>query len=104
VTVPHPGYDEIILTAPGDGRLCGSLACTRAGRAADVIVTYGVLADPGFRINDRSALWPECWGVSYPGCADCWKASRQVAVKYRPGLVIRDLSAPATPQPPRERP
>ena len=42
-----PGRDEIILTAPGSGVLRNSLACARAGRAADVVATFGTLNDAG---------------------------------------------------------
>lgn len=95
VTIARPGRDEVILTAPASPRLCNSRACARVGRLAEVIVTYGVLTDPGFRMDDRSALWPESWGRSVPMCAGCWADTRQVAVKYRPGLVIRDHTGPA---------
>ncbi len=40
----------------------------------------------------RGALWRESWGQSYPMCATCWDSSRQVAVKYRPGLVVFDAT------------
>jgi hypothetical protein len=61
VTTAHPGYDQIILTAPDSPRPCNSLACSRAGRLAEVIVTYGTLADPGASPHSASALWPESW-------------------------------------------
>ena len=42
-------------------------------------------------------------GQSVPMCAACWDNSRQVAVKYRPRLSIRDTTcSPATPQPSQE--
>ncbi len=41
----YPGYDEIILTTSDRPRLCHSRACSQVGRLAQVIVTYGVLAD-----------------------------------------------------------
>ena len=103
MSTAHPGYDEIILSAPDGPRPCNSLACSRAGRLAEVIVTYGTLADPGAGPHSRSALWPESWGQSVPMCAGCWDNSRQVAVKYRPRLSIRDTTcSPATPQPSQE--
>jgi hypothetical protein len=100
VTIPDPGYDEIVLTAPDGTALCNSLACVRAGRAAEVIVTYGLLNDPGASLYSRGALWREQWGMSYPLCSACWVQSRQVAVKYRPRLVVIDATvmAPAAPQ------
>jgi hypothetical protein len=103
VTTPSPGYDEVILTTPDSARPCNSLACARAGRAAEVIVTYGVLNDPAASYHARAALWRESWHKPVSMCTDCWDSSRQVAIKYRPGLVVRDLTAPATPRPPTER-
>ena len=101
----HPGHDEIILTTPDAPQPCNSLACARAGRLAEVIVTYGVLNDPGASPHNRAALWPESWGHSVPMCTGCWEQARQVAVKYRPGLVIRGLTGPAAgAQPPMGRP
>jgi hypothetical protein len=97
VNVLEPGYDEIILTAPPSRQLCNSRGCAVHGTLADVIVAYGILTDPGFRMNDRGALWPRSWGCRVPMCRGCWDLTRQVAVEYRPGLVIRDLSMPAAP-------
>jgi hypothetical protein len=99
VTIPEPGYDEIVLTAPDGTVLCNSRACVRAGRAAEVIVTYGTLNDPGASLYSRGALWREQWGMPYPLCSACWEQSRQVAVKYRPRLVVIDhTGASAAPQ------
>ena len=101
----HPGHDEIILTTPDAPQPCNSLACARAGRLAEVIVTYGVLNDPGASYHARGALWRESWHKAVPMCTDCWDSSRQVAIKYRPGVVVRDLTGPAAaPQPPMGRP
>jgi hypothetical protein len=103
VSVPDPGYDEVVLTASASPHPCNSRGCAVAGTLAAVIVTYGVLADPGASPHDRAALWPESWGHAVPMCAGCWEQTRQVAVKYRPGLVIRDCTgAPAAPQPSQE--
>jgi hypothetical protein len=63
-----------------------------AGQRAEVIITYGVLADPGASPHHRDALWPESWGMPVPMCATCWDSNRQVAVKYRPRLTIRDTT------------
>jgi len=49
----RPGHDQIVLTTPDGAVLCNSLACARAGRAAELIVTYGVLNDPGASYHDR---------------------------------------------------
>jgi hypothetical protein len=92
VTIADPGHDEIVLSKPGRPDLCNSRACVRAGRLADVVVSYGVLNDRGATPHDRAALWPESWGHSVPMCAGCWATTRPVAERYRPGLVIRDLA------------
>jgi hypothetical protein len=104
VTIPQPGHDEVVLTAPDNARPCNSRACAQHGKLAEVIVTYGVLNDPGASYHARGALWRESWGVPVPMCTACWDSSRQVAMKYRPGLVIRDSTrSPLTPQPPMGR-
>jgi hypothetical protein len=89
-----PGYDEIILTTPASPQPCNSLACASAGRLAEVIVTYGMLNDPGACLYARQALWRESWGKSVPMCAACWNDTRQVAMKYRPRMTICDLTRP----------
>jgi hypothetical protein len=100
VTAAEPGYDEVILTAADGARLCNSRGCADAGTLAEVIVTFGVLNDPGAGYHDRRALWRESWGMPVPMCGGCWDSSRQVAVKYRPGLVVIDASgAPAAAKP-----
>jgi len=91
----RPGHDQIVLTTPDGAVLCNSLACARAGRAAELIVTYGVLNDPGASYHDRGALWRESWGRSYPLCGACWEYARQVAIRYRPGLTVIDHTGPA---------
>ena len=97
MTASYPGHDEVILTTPGSPRPCNSLGCARAGRLAEVIVTYGVLNDPGAGYHDRGALWRESWHQPIPMCPNCWDSSRQVALKYRPGLVVIDARPAATP-------
>jgi len=87
-----PGYDQVVLTAPDTGRLCNSRGCADAGKLAEVIVTYGVLNDPGASLYARGALWRESWHKPLPMCGACWESSRQVAVKYRPGLVVIDTT------------
>jgi hypothetical protein len=105
VTAAVPGYDEVVLAAPDGARLCNSLACSRAGRLAEVIVTFGVLSDPGASYHARGALWRESRGKAVPMCAACWDSCRQVAIRYRPGLAVIDLTRPpATPRPPMGRP
>jgi hypothetical protein len=81
VSIPSPRRDQVVLTDPGGARLCNSLACTQAGTLAEVIVTYGVLNDPGASLYARGALWRECWSRSYPLYGGCWMQSRQVAIK-----------------------
>jgi hypothetical protein len=88
VTGVTPGRDEIIVTTPDGDSLCNSLGCARAGRTAQVIVTFGTLNDPGARYHDRGAFWREMWGRSFPLCGTCWEQIRQVGAKYRPHLVV----------------
>jgi hypothetical protein len=97
VTAPYPGHDEVILTTPDSPRPCNSLGCARAGRRAEVIVTYGVLNDPAASYHASTALWRESWHQPIPMCPDCWDSSRQVAAKYRPGLVVIDTRAATAP-------
>jgi hypothetical protein len=92
-----PGHDEVILTTADGARLCNSRACAQAGRAAAVIVTYGVLNDPGAGYHSREALWRESWHQPIPMCGACWDSSRQVAARYRPGLVVIDATGMAGP-------
>ena len=96
MTPGWPGHDEVVLTAPDGGRLCNSLACARAGRAAEVVVTYGVLNDPGAIYQACGGLWRESWCKPVPMCCGCWDSSRQVAVKFRPGLVVIDATGTPT--------
>jgi len=95
VTAAVPGRDQIVLAVPEGGTLCHSLGCRRAGRAAQVIATFGILNDPGAGYHGRAALWREQWGCSYPLCGTCWEQTRQVAVRYRPGLVVTGARAAA---------
>jgi hypothetical protein len=98
MTAVAPGRDEIILATPDVATLCNSLGCARAGRAALVLARFGTFNDPGAGYHDRGALWRECWRQTYPLCGTCWEQTRQVAVKYRPGLVVID-TRPATAPP-----
>jgi hypothetical protein len=92
VTPGWPGHDEVVLTAPDGARLCNSRGCADADRLAEVVVTFGVLNDPGAGYHHRGTLWRESWHKPVPMCATCWDSSRQVAVKYRPGLVVIDAT------------
>jgi hypothetical protein len=92
VTIPEPGCDEVVLTAPDSAALCHSRACADAGTVAEVVVTFGVLNDPFASYHSRGALWRESWHKPVPMCGACWDSSRQVAVKYRPGLVVIDAT------------
>jgi hypothetical protein len=90
---PAPGPDEIVLSAPAAEELCSSLEHRRAGRQAQVVATLGPM---GTADEYRAALWLEAWGKSYPMCAPCWEATRQVAQAHRPALVITSTTrAPA---------
>ena len=95
MTATAPGHDEIVLTAPDGTVLCNSLACARAGRAAEVVVTFGTLNDPRASLYARGALWRESWHTPVPMCGACWQSARQVAVRYRPRLAVIDATSPA---------
>jgi len=95
VTAAAPGHDEVLLTAPEGARLCSSRGCADAGTLAEVVVTYGVLNDPGASLYSREALWKEAWHQPYPMCGACWEHSRQVAARYRPRLAVIDATGPA---------
>jgi hypothetical protein len=103
VTPALPGYDEVVLTAPDSAQLCYSLACARAGRAAEVVVTFGTLNDPRASLYARTALWREIWHTPLPMCGGCWDSSHQIAMKYRPGLAVIDATSPAAAEPSRGR-
>ena len=81
---PAPGHDEIIVTAPHGRALCNSRQHARLGVLAEVVVTFGEL---GTRWQP-DAVFPDCWGHSYPMCGECWQAAREVAQARRPALVI----------------
>ena len=87
---PGPGPDEICLSAPGARAFCQDREHRSRGRPAEVVVTFGRLADPGSYRHGPGALWPECWGRSYAMCAQCWERTRRLAAAARPGLAIRD--------------
>jgi hypothetical protein len=82
---PAPGHDQIVATAPAARTVCNSREHARLGVLADVMVTIGQLGDAAW---DNDALWPETWGHTYLMCSECWEATRQVAQRHRPGLVI----------------
>ena len=96
---PEPGPDEITLSAPATGDLCHSLEHLRAGRAAQVRVTFGEL---GTLFTD--GLWPECWHRSYPMCGPCWQATHCAAVRRRPALIVRGAAGPPARTHNRRRP
>lgn len=90
-----PDRDEIVLATSQGRHLCNSRTHRKAGRLAEVIVTFGVLADPGSPAHSRNALWPDTWHKSYPMCTECWQLTEEVAAGRRPGLSIRDTTQPA---------
>jgi hypothetical protein len=92
VIIPESGCDEVVLTAPDSAVLCNSRGCADAGTVAEVVVTFGVLNDPGAGYHHRGALWRESWHRPVPMCGACWDSCRRVAVKYRPGLVVIDAA------------
>ena len=77
--IPRPGCDGIMLTTPDGTALCNSLACARAGRAAEVVVTYGTLNDPGASLYSAK----HC-GVS-PGGSAAGRKRRGCAAATRSG-------------------
>ncbi|HEY5988613.1 MAG TPA: hypothetical protein VIV12_19860, partial [Streptosporangiaceae bacterium] len=66
---PGPGLDEIALAAPASGALCHSLACANRRKLAVAVVTFGQLGGDWW---GKDALWPDCWGRSFPCCGGCW--------------------------------
>ncbi len=56
---------------------------------AEVIITFGELGTAGH----TDALWQASCGTSYPVCAECWDAIRQVAQGRRPALAITGTPA-----------
>lgn len=86
----RPGPDEVNLTRPPDMPLCHTRVCARAGRTADVQVTYGTFGSRD--THDR--LWPEMWGHTYPLCAACWVRNRDMIATARPHLTIRQVGTP----------
>jgi len=92
VTPQFPGHDEITLTVPRQPQLCHSRAHRESGCPAELIVTFGVFADPGAGAFSPGALWPESWGHAYPMCAECWDHTRRTVATYRPALRVSDLT------------
>jgi hypothetical protein len=81
---PAAEPDQIIVTTPDGRQVCHSLGHARLGVLAEVVVTFGQLGtrwQPG-------AVFQDCWGKSYPMCAECWQACREVAQARRPALTI----------------
>jgi hypothetical protein len=91
-----PGRDEIVLASPQGQPPCQDREHRTSGRLAEVIVTFGQLADPGSYPYSPDALWPECWGRSFAMCGQCWKRTRQVARAARESVLIRDTTGPAS--------
>jgi hypothetical protein len=87
---PAPGHDEIIVTAPPARTVCHGREHARLGVLAEVVVTFGELGTAAW---GKDALWPGCWGRSYPMCPECWQTTRQVAQARRPALVITGTTA-----------
>ena len=87
-----PGHDQIMVAAAGERTVCHARDHARLGVLAEVVVTFGKL---GTR-RQPDAVFPDCWGRSYPMCAECWQAARAVAQARRPALVVTSTSpAPA---------
>ena len=88
---PAPGHDQIIVTAPDGRQVCHSRGHARLGVLAEVVVTIGELGT----CWQPDAVFQDCWGRSYPMCAECWQATRDVAQARRPALVITGTATPA---------
>jgi hypothetical protein len=88
---PIDDRDQITLTPPREHHLCHSSEHREADRPAEVIVTFGTLADPGSDAFSADALWPDCWGVAYPMCQPCWELTHTVALARRPALTVREI-------------
>ncbi len=88
---PAPGHDEIIVAAPDGRQVCHSRGHARLGVLAEVVVSFG---DLGTRWQP-GAVFPDCWGHSYPMCGECWQAAREVAQARRPALIITGTTTPA---------
>jgi hypothetical protein len=89
VSTLQAGPDEVILTrlaAPAP--LCNSRACASAGRAADLLVTYGSFGS----YLTRTQVWPELWGHTYPNCTPCWEQARAVLARARPALTVHQAA------------
>jgi hypothetical protein len=80
-----PGPGEITVATPLGRPLCTTLEHRRALWRADVVVLFGPLAS-------WAALFPGCWGRSYPLCAQCWQDTRRLAVQHHPAVVIHDVT------------
>jgi hypothetical protein len=87
--------DHVTLTTPREHHLCHSREHRQSDLPAEVIVTFGTLADPSSDAFSPDALWPGCWGVAYPMCQPCWELTHVVALARRPSLRIRDLTTQA---------
>lgn len=87
-----PGRDEITLSPACRPQLCCSREHGQAGVLAGVVVSFGRLADAGCCWHSRDALWPECWGRSFPMCGECWQLALAVVTARRPGLTVRSVA------------
>jgi hypothetical protein len=81
---PAPGHDQIIVTTPDGRQVCHSREHARLGVLAEVVVTFGELGTHG----QPDVVFPDCWGHTYPMCAECFQAAREVAHARRPALRI----------------
>jgi hypothetical protein len=83
-----PGPGEITVATPLGRPLCTTLDHRRDHIRAEVVVLFGSPATAG-----GPAVFPACWGRSYPLCARCWQDTRHLAQQH-PGLVIHDTTRP----------
>jgi hypothetical protein len=74
---------------PRGYRRCAYLDHSITGTPAHVVVRFGPLSPHG-----RTVLFAGCARRSYPLCADCWEATRQLAHNLHISLIIPENTWP----------
>jgi hypothetical protein len=98
VTTAEPGHDEVVLTPPDGTYLGNILASARAGRAAEVVMTYGTLNDPHAYHQACGALRPVL-GRVVPDAQRLLGQDPPGRGQVPARLAVIDVGAPATPKP-----
>jgi hypothetical protein len=83
IVFANPGTDEIAISMPLGNRHCACLDHGIVGTQARVVVRFGPLSPRG-----RTVLFAGCARRSYPLCAECWDATRQLAHTHHISLII----------------